>query len=369
MLPGHPQERGAEAFCENLDRCKQNPELLRSYLVERGVPPEVIDSVMTGLCGNEGLSAVTDAKGAVSIGELQQQVLNQTRHVEDLTRQVSALRRQLQMQGEVSQLATSIKDTLDKFTSAWEPRVQEMEKDLRAEIQKVETHVNSRVAHDIGELRKDLELMARTEDLRKLREEVSQTQELDNRILAVVRREAARPKIFSVKAEAPLDGIIAYLTRKFGGNVHNNGRVIVTASSIDRPHYGPQNAVDLGSDSVFCSKNSWTPSWICYDFMGRRVTPKSYSIRSHHLGPGDCHTKSWVLEVSYDGSEGSWKVVDSRENNNDLNDKHVTRNFSLGTPPSEAFRFVRLRQTGKNHWGSDSLAICALELFGALSRE
>ena len=51
------------------------------------------------------------------------------------------------------------------------------------------------------------------------------------------------------------------------------------------------------------------------------VTPTSYSIRSYCSWPGWNHPKSWVLEN--DGSEGSWKAVDSREDNNDLNDKHV----------------------------------------------
>ena len=44
------------------------------------------------------------------VEELQQQV-------RDLTQQVSALQRQLQMQGEVSRLAASLKDRLDEFAS------------------------------------------------------------------------------------------------------------------------------------------------------------------------------------------------------------------------------------------------------------
>ena len=117
----------------------------------------------------------------------------------------------------------------------------------------------------------------------------------------------------------------------------------------------------------FASNNSPTLSWICYDFGERRVTPTSYSIRSYGNGPGNHHPKSWVLEVSNDGSEGSWAVVDSRENNSDLNDKSVTRNFALSAPRSRAFRFVRLRLTGKNHRGFDYLWICSL--FGAVSAE
>ena len=57
----------------------------------------------------------------------------------------------------------------------------------------------------------------------------------------------------------------------------------------------------------------------------RRVTPKSYSMKSVGGGPGAEHPKSWVLEVSNIGSEGSWETVDSRKDNDDLNGSLVTR--------------------------------------------
>ena len=90
------------------------------------------------------------------------------------------------------------------------------------------------------------------------------------------------------------------------------------------------------------------------------MTPPSYSIRSNGGGTGFNHPKSWVLEVSNDGSDGSWAVVDSRKSNSDMNDQ-----FAIANSMSGAFRFVRLRQTGKNHKGNNHLDICALELFGA----
>ena len=154
------------------------------------------------------------------------------------------------------------------------------------------------------------------------------------------------------------DGIIAQLMYE--------GAVTVTASSFKWGHE-PKNAIDLWQDSQFWSQDE-PNSWICYDFGGLRVTPTSYSIISSFEGAGGCHPKSWVLEVSNDGSEGSWAVVDSRENNNDLNDWRVTRNFSLGTPQSGAFRFVRLRQTGKNHRNNNMLRLTSLDIFGQLSR-
>ena len=64
-------------------------------------------------------------------------------------------------------------------------------------------------------------------------------------------------------------------------------------------------------------------------------------------------------------------VVDRREDNFDLNDSRVIRNFTISPRPSGAFRFVRLRRIGQNHgtFTSYRIGICALELFGALSGE
>ena len=275
--------------------------------------------------------------------ELKQQVL-------DLTRQFSALQRQLQMQGEVSHVAASLEGRLDEVASACERRAAEADEALSSRV--------ADVSRDLGELRGELGLRARAEDLQQLAEEVRCLKEAEQRLW-----EEVQPKIKS----DPLDGIIARLTHEYGGNVHKEGLVKVTASSCG---YGqPENVVDLKSDSDFHTSNSPTPSWICYDFKGRRVTPTSYSIRSYDNGPGSYHPKSWALEVSNDGSEGPWEIVDFRENNFDLNGCYFTRNFAISDPPSGSFRFFRLRQTGKSHQGNDILVICALELFGTLSSE
>ena len=93
------------------------------------------------------------------------------------------------------------------------------------------------------------------------------------------------------------------------------------------------------------------------------MSPVSYSIRS---GSQD-FPRSWVFEVSNDGRDESWVVVDRRENNNDLNGKFVTHKFAVGDPPRGSYRFIRLRQTGTNHQGRDYLEISSLEVFGTLS--
>ena len=175
----------------------------------------------------------------------------------------------------------------------------------------------------------------------------------------------------------PLDGIIAHLTRECKGNVHEKEVVEVTASGLHRFPGGyvgyvgyqngsePKHAVDLEEISYFCSDDVAT-SWIRYDFKQKRVTPTSYSIKTSHRGPGGDHLKVWDFEGSKDGV--LWQQLDHRDNS-DLNDPDVVRNYPVTSEPCAPFRFLQIRQTGKNHAGGDVLIIAALEIFGTLSDE
>ena len=164
---------------------------------------------------------------------------------------------------------------------------------------------------------------------------------------------------------AKLDGIIAQLTRECDGNPHDKGVVNVISSSTNTVAH-PKCAADLWTNSPYMSVCE--NDWICYDFIERRVIPTSYSVRSGQCWrqgfTEDEHLKSWVIEVSNDGY--SWTEID-RQDNNDLNGKYATANFKISRIPSESFQFFRLRQTGKNHQGTDGFRITALEIFGTLS--
>lgn len=166
----------------------------------------------------------------------------------------------------------------------------------------------------------------------------------------------------------PLNGIIAYLTQKFRGNVDDTEIVTATLSTTyTGGDFAAKYAADLGSDSM-CHSENRRESWFCYDFKERRVQPTSYSVRSCCNDAGGHHLKSWVVEVSNDGQE--WIEIDRHENNNDLNGRHVVRNFNLANPQTGSFRFFRLKQIGPSHnqivGVSDCLVITSLEVFGFL---
>jgi hypothetical protein len=154
-----------------------------------------------------------------------------------------------------------------------------------------------------------------------------------------------------------LDGIISYLTRKHVGNVHAKGIVTITSKSVstDDPRYGPKNVAHLNSDSVFWSKDE-PGQWLCWDFREMRVRPTHYTAWAAWL-------KSWVIEGSMDGE--NWAEIDRQIDNQDFKDGWHTASFTVSNP--EQCRFIRLSQTGHDHYGDSSLALRAVEFFGTLS--
>jgi hypothetical protein len=159
----------------------------------------------------------------------------------------------------------------------------------------------------------------------------------------------------------PLDGLLSYLSRKYGGNIHEKGIVTITSSSVyaNDSQYSPQNLVDPSPGRFFCSSDG-AIEWVQWDFHGIRVSPSHYSIQTHNSPVGSAHLKSWVVEGSVDGL--NWIELDRRPNNYDLNRPVVIRSFSVSK--STDCRFIRLQQTGPNHRNDNNLVFSYLELFG-----
>lgn len=169
---------------------------------------------------------------------------------------------------------------------------------------------------------------------------------------------------FVYREMKPLDGIIAYFTRECGGNAYENGLVDVTASSCLDDKYSPRYVLDLGTDKYFQSRSEKV-TWLCYDFRERRVIPTSYSLRS------EWSLDSWVIEVSNDGTENSWREIDRRVDNHDFCERHLTRNFKISDVPSEPFRFLRIKRHNREMGrydppAYDSSSLNSFEIFGIL---
>jgi uncharacterized coiled-coil protein SlyX len=161
---------------------------------------------------------------------------------------------------------------------------------------------------------------------------------------------------FPLKEIKLLQGIIFYLTRKHGGNVHDKGIVTITSKSVyeDDPVCDPRNVADLASDYEFSSKDE-PGQWICWDFHEMRVRLTHYVIFCVLL-------KSWVIELSLDGL--NWTEIDRKTDNEDFKQEDEVVSFAVSN--SAECRFIRLTQTDKRHDGLDYLFIMAVEFFGTL---
>lgn len=164
------------------------------------------------------------------------------------------------------------------------------------------------------------------------------------------------------------DGIIMELTRECNGNVQDKGIVKVTSSSHYANYY-PKYAVDFNDNQHYYFSNSQPNSWLKFDFIQRRIRPTMYSIKSRHDdGQSGCHLKCWVIEGSNSGLDNDWKILDSRENVTELDERDATSTYKIKPELNnkESYRFLRLRQTGVNTAGNNYLSIAALEFFGSV---
>lgn len=75
--------------------------------------------------------------------------------------------------------------------------------------------------------------------------------------------------------------IIHHLTKETGGNVNDNGTILVTASSVCNGHF-PKYAVDLDDNLHYFQSVAMQDSWLKYDFKDRKIRPSKYSIRTRH---------------------------------------------------------------------------------------
>jgi hypothetical protein len=166
-------------------------------------------------------------------------------------------------------------------------------------------------------------------------------------------------KYFGYVSGHEFEGILKSLTNACGGNVHGKGVVNITSSG-DAGNKSFQVA-DHGWNSYWWSTN--TPnSWICFDFKEKNIELEHYTLKSGGYG-GD-HLVTWEIEGSNDGL--TWASVDKR-NTQELNGNYIVKTFECcGESRSKLFRYIRLRQTGKNSTNYDNLSLCNIEFFGKL---
>jgi hypothetical protein len=162
-------------------------------------------------------------------------------------------------------------------------------------------------------------------------------------------------RLFPLRPEEPLNGIIFELTRKHCENVHDTGIVSMTSKSVSEGDV--KNMLDLTSRSGFRS-NDDAGEWACWEFRESLIRPTHYTIQSLKDG----YPRSWVLLGSMKGE--IWTELDRRKNDSHLKEDFAIHSYEVKSPLE--CRFVRLTETGKNHSDNRCLAFSSLEIFGSL---
>jgi hypothetical protein len=161
----------------------------------------------------------------------------------------------------------------------------------------------------------------------------------------------APPVEFAFVREKCLDGIISYLTKKHGGNVHEKG--IIRLSSNDSSHeVSLMSIADLTRHSYFPSREL-PNQWICWDFHEFRICPAHYVL-------SDTGLKSWHVEGSVDGE--TWTEIDRRVDDERTDGDGPFAAFAVQRPMT--CRFIRLTQT--DTWTPEQplLFLESVEFFG-----
>ena len=170
------------------------------------------------------------------------------------------------------------------------------------------------------------------------------------------------------------EGILKYLTRLTGSNIHDNKKIRITTNSMhgddyhyffkNKNYYHPKNIVDYDQDNEYKSNDAGA-AIICFDFKDKFIQLSKYAIQTTMNNNSTAHLKNWVIEVSKDGTD--WFEIDRRRNDESLKGPGKSNVFSIQSPSDKFYRYIRLRQIGTSHCNSDNcniFSICRMDFFG-----
>lgn len=160
-------------------------------------------------------------------------------------------------------------------------------------------------------------------------------------------------KTFLHEEGKEFEGIMRYLSKTSGSNIHDNGTIQITTNSIHGNNH-PKNLVNYKTDNYYHSEDNKLAT-ICFDFKNQPIQLTSYSIKSNgNSGKNNYDLKSWVIEVSNDGEK--WEEIDRHDNDESLNGQDIIKTFDIQNPNKNFYRFIQLRQTGPS-WNNHNRTI------------
>ena len=117
------------------------------------------------------------------------------------------------------------------------------------------------------------------------------------------------------------------------------------------------------SSPVFNFTGNNANSWMSVDLgEGRSLRPNHYCLRHRSDSVSGYALRNWRLEGSHDGS--TWVTLRTHTSDTSIA-AHIMATAAWPVEgATEAFRHFRIRVTGNNSSGSDSLMCAGIELYG-----
>lgn len=164
------------------------------------------------------------------------------------------------------------------------------------------------------------------------------------------------------------EGIMNFLTEISGGLCTENGTVDV----IDTSHKGELTSSQLFNYDNLYGNGSWS---LCNELHGYFLVDfKEYSVNLTHYVMHAANSddeelspytpKTWSVEGSNDCV--NWTILDHRNNDFGLNSYNSACIFECSNKAPISYRYIKIKQQGRNHGGDFDFFITGVEFFGAL---
>ena len=134
--------------------------------------------------------------------------------------------------------------------------------------------------------------------------------------------------------------------------------------TVSRSSYGHGKAMDVADRKAsWCSTSNKPNQWWKIDFGDKTaVNVAAYSLRHGWSGSAGA-LRNWSLEGSNDNKR--WGTLIQHRNDATLNGKYAFATWKVDA--GEAYyRYLRVRQTGKNSAGTHALRLCGMEVYGQI---
>lgn len=251
------------------------------------------------------------------------------------------------------------------------------ENDDRVNEIRAMNELNQKLAAELRELKEkyDLQIGEINKKMDEQKKEISHLKEKgQNRIeklekkLSENEKEKEKIKIESIPFTGNrFCGILTSLGQGNPMNALNKGIIDIKASSTNSSSDDrqPKNVLNYENDTYIFHSDNHPDSWLCIDFLGRKVKPSHYSMKSHGYGKNNTQPQNWDLQGSNDYN--LWDPLDSRRGETCLSDSSSSNTFEIRNA-QKYYRYLRIQQKGKNTSSNDCFVISSIEFFGDIEK-